>query len=87
MTNSSSPGGHRPEMTSPEEERRIRLLGEIDGKVTIILANQVDEKTERRVISDRVSSLEKQRYTQAGAAGVIGALLTAIFGHTFKWPF
>jgi hypothetical protein len=48
------------------EDTHLILLGQIDGKVDIILANQSKH-------SDRITSLERDRWYAGGALAVLGA--------------
>lgn len=66
------------------DAQRDQLLGRIDGNVTQMIARQAEEIAERKLLGGRVSRLEQWRWTQSGAAAVIGAALASVFS---KWPF
>jgi len=69
------------------DAQRDQLLGRIDGNVARILARQEEEVAERQKLALRVTRLEQWRWTQTGAAGMIGAALTALFSTSWRWPF
>lgn len=64
-----------------------KALGEISGKLDLVIAAQRDQSTRHEALEGRLRTVEQKQYVYAGAAGAVGAVLTAIFGHTFKWPF
>jgi hypothetical protein len=50
-------------------------------------AIDIAHTSKQEKIEGRIQKLEQWRWTQTGAAGMIGAALTAIFSNSWRWPF
>ena len=50
-------------------------------------AIELSQNNKHQILSERLEKLERFRWMQTGAAGAVGALLSALFGHQVRWPF
>lgn len=60
-------------------------LGEMNGTMLGVKEQLQSQNSKHETTEKRLQSLEKYRWLQTGAAGAIGALFSAIFGH--RLPF
>jgi hypothetical protein len=66
---------------------RDERLGEISGKLDMVLANQEAAAGRYDGLDKRLRTVEQRQFLHTGGAGMLGAIVTYLGTHGVRWPF